>query len=69
MVWDFRGGTVIRIHLPMQVTRVQSLVWKDSTCRGIAKLMHHNYRALLPHLLSLHTATTEASAPRGHAPQ
>ena len=27
----------LRIHLPMQGTRVQSLVWEDSTCCGAVK--------------------------------
>ena len=33
----------LRIHLPMQGTRVQALVREDPTCRGAAKPMHHNY--------------------------
>ena len=32
----------VRIRLPMQGTRVQSLVWEDSTCCGATKPMHHN---------------------------
>ena len=45
----------IRIHLPMQRTRVQSLVQEDSTCRGATKPMHHSYqaRALGPVTLQL----------------
>ena len=27
----------LRIHLPMQGTRVQALVWEDPTCRGASK--------------------------------
>ena len=63
----------LRIHLPMQGTWVQALVWEDPTCHGAAKPMHHNYRAcaLEPatQLLSLCAATTEAHIPRAHAPQ
>ena len=33
----------LRILLPMQEARVQSLVWEDPTCRGAAKPMRHNY--------------------------
>ena len=31
------------IHLPMQGTRVQALVWEDPTCRGGTKPMRYNY--------------------------
>ena len=31
-----------RVHLPMQETRVQSLIRKDPTCYGAAKTMRHN---------------------------
>ena len=33
----------LRIRLPKQRTHVQSLVWKDSTCRGAAKPEPRNY--------------------------
>ena len=33
----------LRIHLPMQGTRVRSLVWEDLTCRGATKPTRHNY--------------------------
>ena len=33
----------LRIHLPMQGTRVRALVWKDPTCRGATKPVRHNY--------------------------
>ena len=39
----------IRIFLPMQRTRVQSLVWEDLTCLRATKHMHHNYWS--PHTL------------------
>ena len=32
----------LRIHLPMQGTRVRSLVWEDLTCHGATKPMRHN---------------------------
>ena len=35
----------IRIHLPMQGTYVQSLVWEGSTCPTATKPMHHNHWA------------------------
>ena len=33
----------LRIHLPMQGTRIQALIWEDPTCRGATKPVHHNY--------------------------
>ena len=27
----------LRIHLPMQGTRVRALIWEDPTCRGVTK--------------------------------
>ena len=33
----------LRIHLPVQETWVQSLVWENFTCQGATKLMHYNY--------------------------
>ena len=64
----------LRIHLPMQGTRVQALVREDPTCRGATKPVHHNYWAcaLEPasrNYWSLRAATTEACAPRARAPQ
>ena len=35
----------LRIHLPMQGTRVQALAQEDPTCRGATKPVSHNYRA------------------------
>ena len=35
----------LRIHLPMQGTRIRSLVWEDPTCRRATKPMCHNYWA------------------------
>ena len=39
--WGFSGGSVVRIRLPLYVTQVQSLVQKDSTCRGATKPIGH----------------------------
>ena len=33
----------LRIHLPMQGTRVRALVQEDPTCRGATKPVCHNY--------------------------
>ena len=33
----------LRIHLPMQGTRVQALVREDLTCHEATKPMRHNY--------------------------
>ena len=33
----------LRIRLPVQGTRVQSLVWEDPTCPGATKPVRHNY--------------------------
>ena len=38
----------LRIHLPMQGTRVRALVWEDPTCRRATKPMRHNYWARVP---------------------
>ena len=35
----------LRIHLPMQGTRVRALVREDPTCRGAARPVSHNYWA------------------------
>ena len=40
----------LRIHLPMQGTRVRALVREDPTCCGATKAVHHNYWA---HMLQL----------------
>ena len=45
-----KGGTSLvvqwlRIRLPMQGTRVRSLVQEDPTCREATKLVRHNYQA------------------------
>ena len=33
----------VKIHLPMQGTRIRSLVQEDPTCRGATKPVYHNY--------------------------
>ena len=54
----------LRIHLPMQGTRVQALVRIRAP-----QLLSLLSRARKPQLLSLRATTTEAFAPRAHAPQ
>ena len=43
-----RGASLVaqwlRIHLPMQGTRVRALVGEDPTYHGVAKPVLHNYR-------------------------
>ena len=56
----------LRIRLPMQRTRVRSLVQEDPTCHGATKPVRH---ACEPQLLSPLVATTEARVPRVRAPQ
>ena len=80
----YRSSLVVqwlRIHLPMQGTRVQSLVREDPTCRRATKPVSHNYWACAlepsshnywahePQSLSLCATTTAAHAPRPCAPQ
>ena len=36
-------GQWLRVHLPMQGTRVQALVQEDPTCHGATKPVCHNY--------------------------
>uniref|UniRef100_A0A8C6FBZ8 Hikeshi-like N-terminal domain-containing protein n=1 Tax=Monodon monoceros TaxID=40151 RepID=A0A8C6FBZ8_MONMO len=50
MLKKFHSGTSLvaqwlRICLPMQGTRVQSLVREDPTCHGATKPVCHNYQA------------------------
>ena len=47
MVLEIRMGVslvvqCLRIHLPMQETQFQSLLWEDSTCHRATKLVCHN---------------------------
>ena len=41
--WASLVAQWLRIHLPMQGTRVRALIWGDPTCRGATKPVHHNY--------------------------
>ena len=50
-----------RIRLPMQKTRVQSLVWEDPSCHRTTKPVCHNYWACAP---ESGTATREAPEKR-----
>ena len=44
-VWTCLVAQQLRIHLPVQGTWVQSLVWEDPTCREATEPMRHNYWA------------------------
>ena len=44
-LWTFLVAQWLRIHLPIQGTRVWSLVRGDPTCRGASKPVCHNYWA------------------------
>ena len=71
----------LRICPPKHGTQVRALVQKDPTCHGATKPvchnswacalepMSHNYWACVPQLLSPCATTTEACAPKAHAPQ
>ena len=64
----------LRIHLPMQGKRVRALVQEDTTCHGATKPVRRNYWACALEPMSHNywspcTTTTEAHAPRAHAPQ
>ena len=54
----------LRIHLPMQGTRVRALVREDPTCHRVTKPVHPQLLSLCsgahePQLLSPHATTTE----------
>ena len=64
----------LRIRLPMQGTRVRSLVREDPTCCRATKPVHPQLlslcsRAREPQLLSPRATTNEACVPRAHVPQ
>ena len=40
---DFLVGPVVGVCLPVQWTRIAPLVWEDSTCRGAARPVYHDY--------------------------
>ena len=63
---DFPGVTVDSSPLANTGTRVQSLVWEDSTCCGATKLVRHNYWAST---LEPVNHNYWAHAPRARAPQ
>ena len=46
---EYQGASLVaqwkRIHLPVQETRIQSLIWEDPTCHGTTMPMHHSYWA------------------------
>ena len=41
------------VRLSMQGTRVRSLIWEDSTCLGVTKLMYHQLLSLCSRTLQL----------------
>ena len=55
----------LRIHLPMQGTWIQSLVWEDPTCLKTTKPLCHNYWAcaLEPKTQLLSQPTTPPESP------
>ena len=59
--WASLVAQWLRIHLPMQGTRVWVLAQEDPTRHGTAKPVSHNYWARMPQLLK--------PAPRARAPQ
>ena len=80
-MWASLVAWWLRIHLPVQGTRVQSLVQEDPTCRRATKPVCHSYWACAlepvshdywvcePQLLSLHATTTEAHMPQLLSPR
>ena len=40
---DFPGGSMVRIRLLTQETRVQSLILEDPTCLGATKPVQYDY--------------------------
>lgn len=60
-IQDFLMVQWIRICLLMVETQIQSLVWDDSICRGVTKIVCHNYWNLC--FRSLCVATTELVCP------
>ena len=61
-IWGFPSSPVVKNHLPMKWTRVQYLIWEDSTfCRTI-KPVHCCYRAHAPELPPLKPKHPRASA-------
>ena len=43
LAWASLVAQWLRIHLPMQGTRVRALIREDPTCREATKPMRHNY--------------------------
>ena len=62
----------LRIRLPMQGTRVRSLVWEDPTCRRATKPVRHNYWPRVPQLLKparLEPVLCNQKPPQWEAPE
>ena len=64
--WDFPVVQWTRIFLPMHGTRVQSLVWEDSTCFGATKPMSCNYWSLPALEPMLHNQRSQSSEKPTH---
>ena len=71
--WKFKNMTYRlpwwlsgRVHLPVQETWVQSLVWEDPTCCRATKPVSTTFE---PVLQGPWVTTTESSHPRAHDPQ
>ena len=74
VIWTSLVAQWLRICLPMQGTRVRSLVQEDPTCHRATKyhvpqLLNLHSRAREPQLLSLRATTTEARVPTARALQ
>ena len=70
----FPGGVVLKNPPANAGDTVRALVREDPTCGGATKPVHHNYWActlepMSHNYWSLCATTTEARAPRAHAPQ
>ena len=61
----------LRIYLLMQGTQVRSLVWKDPTCHGAAKPLHHQLLSPCALEATLHKRSHHSGKPTLHnkAPQ
>ena len=68
MGWDFLVVQGLKICLPMQGTRVRSLMREDPTCCGAAKPVGHNCRAHVLQALKPMCLGSLLAATRGQPP-
>ena len=68
MSWASMVVQRLRIHLPVQGSWVQSLVWEESTCHGATKPMCHNYWAQVREATAVRSLCT-AAGKEPHSPQ